>query len=341
MTVERAERTIAPRPAQELNWDLVWKKNSIERLKKEKFPLDIVDDLPDLIRRGYEEIAEEDVVRFQWYGLYHDKPKIGYFMMRIKIPGGILTPPQLRTIGQLSVKYGRNFGELSTRQNIQLHWIQLAHLPDILKTLEGVGLTLKGGCGDTVRNITGSPLAGLDPNELFDVRPVVQEAARFFYGNREYSNLPRKHKITISAAPDQGNAPEINCIALVGAIKDGREGFGVRIGGGLSTVPRLSDDLGVFVEKADALPVLRAIIDVWKEDLTYRLSRVKARLKFMVKDIGPEAYRQRVEAKLGRRLEDFAVPPAVGETETVGVHPQKQKNRHYIGFPVFAGLMSG
>src|SRR5206468_5082734 len=119
-----------------------------------------------------------------------------------------------------------------------------------------------------------------------------------------FSNLPRKHKYTIAACADRCNAPEINCISLLGAIKDGRPGFAVRVGGGLSSVPRLARDMGVFVPKEEAVEVLAAITTVWSEDLRYRVSRVKARLKFMVDDIGPAGMRERVEAKLGRSRED-------------------------------------
>ncbi|MFN8497498.1 MAG: nitrite/sulfite reductase [Anaerolineae bacterium] len=338
--------------ADDPTWDLVLKRNSIERLKKEKAPLQIIGDLPELIDRGYEDIAEEDIVRFQWYGLYHDKPKIGFFMLRVKIPSGILSPAGLRAIGDLCVRYGRGsadfsvprgtgYAELSTRQNIQLHWIELRRLPDILQTLDGVGLNMRGGCGDTVRNITGCPVAGLDGDELFDTRPLIEEAAAFFYGNPAYSDLPRKHKITIAACAHQCNAPEINCIALIGAERDGQPGFAVRIGGGLSTVPRLARDLGVFVAYDEAIPVLRAIIDVWQETLKYRLSRVKARLKFMVDDIGPEEYRRRVEDRLGRRLPDFAAPLPRSESDHIGVYPQKDDGLFYIGFPVFLGVIKG
>ncbi len=326
---------------QDITWDLVLKRNSIERLKKEKHPLTIANDLPQLIERGYEEIAEEDIVRLQWYGLYHDKPKIGYFMMRIKIANGILSPQQLRTIGEISTRYGRDYGELSTRQNVQLHWIQLDHLPAIFDTLARNGLTTVGGCGDNVRNITGCPVTGIDPEELFDARPIVQAAAQFFYGNPAYSDLPRKHKITIAACPHQCNAPDIHCIALIGATHDGREGFAVRIGGGLSTVPRIARDLDVFVDKDDALEVLRAIIDVWQESLKYRMSRVKARLKFMVDDIGAEKYRELVETKLGRALERFPAPAPQSESDHLGIHPQKQAGLAYIGFPVHLGWIKG
>jgi sulfite reductase beta subunit-like hemoprotein len=319
----------------------VLKRNSVERLKKEKHPLDVVQELPALMQRSYEEISEEDMVRFQWYGLYHDKPKVGFFMMRIKVPGGILSPAGLRAIGQISVRFGRNFGELTTRQNVQVHWVELRQLPAIFELLDEVGLNVRGGCGDTVRNITGCPVAGLDRDELFDARPVVEAAAGFFYGNREYSDLPRKHKITIAACRHQCNAPDINCISLIGVLHEGRPGFAVRVGGGLSTVPRIARDLGVFVELEEALPVLRAIIDVWKESLKYRMSRVKARLKFMVDDVGPEAYRALVEERLGRKLESYAAPPADSETEHIGAHRQTSKDLFYVGFPVNLGLMRG
>src|SRR5579884_3376148 len=252
--------------------DLVLKRNSIERLKREKFPFALMDELPDLIERGYEAISEDDIVRFQWYGLYHDKPKVGSFMMRVKIPSGLLSPHQLRTIGELSRRFGRNEGELTTRQNIQLHWIRLEHLPDIFATLDGAGLSTMGACGDCVRNITGCPVAGIDHDEVFDCTPLVREAAGFFYGNREYSDLPRKHKITISTCADQCNAPAINCIALIGVLKDGRRGYAVRVGGGLSTVPRLARHLNVFVPEAEAMDVLRATLDAWRTNLQYRLS---------------------------------------------------------------------
>ncbi|TMK33202.1 MAG: nitrite/sulfite reductase, partial [Actinobacteria bacterium] len=189
-------------------------------------------------RAAYEVISEEDIVRLQWWGLYHDKPRVGYFMMRIKIPGGILNAGQLRTIGRLAERFGRNYTELATRQNVQLHWIRLDDFEEIFETLESNGLTTAGACGDTVRNITSCPVAGIARDELFDVTPTLREFAEFFYGNREYSDLPRKHKITISADPTQCNAPDFHCIALVGAIHDGRPGYAFRVGGGLSSAPR-------------------------------------------------------------------------------------------------------
>jgi ferredoxin-nitrite reductase len=322
--------------------DLVLKRNSIERLKRDKFPFELMNELPELIERGYEDISEEDMVRFTWYGLYHDKPKIGTFMLRIKIAGGLLTPHQLHTIGDLSLRFGRNEGELTTRQNIQLHWIELAHLPDLFATIDVAGLTSAGACGDTVRNITGCPVAGIDAYEYFDASALVKEAQGFFSGNREYSDLPRKHKITISSCAYHCNAPAINCIALVGTVHGSRPGYAVRVGGGLSSAPRISQHLGVFVPQEDALDVLRAILDAWRFNLKYRMSRAKARLKFMVDDFGPEGMRAEVERVLGRRLEDLPEPPKrIGDTEHLGIQRQKQEGLSYIGFPAYLGRMSG
>jgi sulfite reductase beta subunit-like hemoprotein len=329
-------------PEIEPDWELVRKRNFVERLKHEKGGMAVIDDLPAMIAAGYEAVPEEDMVRLQWYGLYHDKPKLGYFMMRVKVPGGLLTPHRLRTIGEIAERRGRGHGELTTRQNIQLHWLEMSRLPEVLATLEAAGLTTAGACGDNVRNVTGCPVAGIDRDELFDCRELVRETADFFLRHREYSDLPRKHKITISACAHQCNAPEMHCIALLGTRREGEPGFGVKVGGGLSTWPRLADDLGVFVPAAAALEVLRAILDVWREDRRYRLSRARARLKFMVDDVGPVRFRERVEERLGRRLADGAAPTApAGEYDHAGVHAQRQPGLAYAGFPVYLGLMDG
>src|SRR5919198_3597927 len=320
--------------------ELVLKRNSVERLKREKSPLGMLDELPALIGAGYERVAEEDIVRLKWWGLYHDKPKIGTFMLRVKIPGGILSPAQLRAIGAISNVHGRGEGELTTRQNANPHYTSRRALPAVFARPATGALRTAGACGDTVRNITGCPLAGLAHDELFDATPVLEEAASFFYGNPDYSDLPRKHKIAITACADSCAAPEINCIGLVGALRNGEEGFGVLVGGGLSSVPRIGRELGIWVPKADAVTVLAAILDEWKEDLRYRVSRVKARLKFMIDDIGPEGMRERVEARLGIRFDDFRLPPLPAPSNHLGEIRQAD-GQLALGVPVHLGLVSG
>ena len=324
------------------DWELVYKRNPVERIKRDKAPLGIRDELPALIAQGYENVAEEDIVRLQWWGLYHDKPKIGTFMLRVKVPAGQISPGHLRAVGEVSNLYGKGDGELSTRQNIQLHWLDLTKLPDVFAHLDAAGVTTAGGCGDTVRNITGCPVQGIAADELFDASPVVHGAADLFYGNPDWADLPRKHKYSISACADRCNAPEINCISLVGVVHEGREGFVVQVGGGLASVPRIARDLGVFVPVEGANEILGAVTTVWSEDLKYRMSRVKARLKFMVDDIGAEGMLERVETKLGRRLERFELPPIdVQPSAHIGVHAQKQEGLSYIGVPVQLGLTTG
>src|SRR3954452_11847213 len=174
-----------------ITWDLIRKRNFVERLKHDKGGLEVIRDLPAMIEAGYEAVPEEDFVRMQWYGLYHDKPKVGSFMLRVKLPGGALTPGKLRTIGEISRAHGRGYGELTTRQNIQVHWIELAKLPEVLAALDAAGLTTVGACGDNVRAVTGCPVSGLDREELFEIQGLIDEVAAFFIENREDSDLPR------------------------------------------------------------------------------------------------------------------------------------------------------
>ena len=321
--------------------ELVLKRNPVERLKREKGPLGMLEELPTLIAAGYADVAEEDVVRLKWWGLYHDKPKVGTFMLRIKLAAGRLTAPQLRAIGRLALDFGKGEAELTTRQNVQLHHLQLAALPEVFDRLHEAGLTSLGGCGDTVRAITGCPAAGVDADELFDVTPVLDEAHRFFTGNPEYVDLPRKHKISISACASRCNAPEINCISLVGVLRDGEPGFCVLVGGGLASVPRIARELGVFVRTDEAIPVLRAILDAWRDDLRWRVSRVKSRMKFMVDALGPDGVRAEVEQRLGYALPSFALPPIdVEPDDHLGVREQPD-GRSSIGVPVHVGLLGG
>src|ERR1700712_4169734 len=136
MPTERPRREKPP-----ADWDLVYKRTPVERIKRDKAPLGIRDELPALIAAGYEAVPEEDIVRLQWWGLYHDKPKVGTFMLRVKLPSGHLTPARLRAIGEVSNRYGRGDGELATRQNIQLHWLELGRLPEVFADLDAAGIT--------------------------------------------------------------------------------------------------------------------------------------------------------------------------------------------------------
>ena len=303
--------------------------------------MEVRGELPALIERGYEDVPEEDLVRLYWYGLAHDKPKIGTFMVRVKVAGGVVTPAQLKALAAIAAEYGRDEAELTTRQGIQLHWVAMSKLPDVMADLEAVGLTTSGAEGDTVRNITGCPVAGLTPEEPFDTTPILKEVADHFYGNPEFSNLPRKHKYTISACPSQCNAPEISDVALIATLKDGRPGFGLRVGGGMANTPRIAQDIGVFIPAEDTIEGLTAVTNAWSKDLRYRISRARARIKFMVDDYGVDGVRKKIEEQLGRSLEDGVVEAPTEDTDHIGVHPQVQPGLVYVGVPVPSGRVTG
>jgi ferredoxin-nitrite reductase len=219
--------------------------------------------------------------------------------------------------------------------------VQLAKLPEVLAEVEAAGLTTSGAEGDTVRNITGCPVSGLTADEPFDVTPVIERTAQHFYGNPEFSNLPRKHKYTISACSAQCNAPEISDVALIATERDGQLGFGLRVGGGMANTPRISRDVGVFIPVEDTVEVLEAVTNAWQRDLRYRISRAKARIKFMMDDYGPEGVRKKIEEQLGRPLPDGTVPDATSEADHIGIHPQRQDGLVYVGVPVSSGRITG
>ena len=337
-TLPSTRRGTADRPPPD--WDLVYKRNYIERLKRDRPPMNVRDELPELIARGYEDVPEEDIVRLYWYALAHDKPKIGTFMVRIKVAGGLLSGEQVRALARIVREYGRGDAELTTRQGIQIHWVPLASLPGVMNDIEAAGLTTVGGEGDTVRNITGCPVTGLTPDEPFDVTPVIREVADHFYGNLEYSNLPRKHKYTIAGCAAQCNAPEISDVALLAVKQDGRDGFALRIGGGMTNTPRISRDIGVFIPREQTIEVLEAVTNAWQRDLRYRISRAKARIKFMMDDYGPEGMRTKIEEVLGRRLEDGEAPKQAFDADHLGVHPQRQEGLSYVGVSVPSGRIT-
>jgi ferredoxin-nitrite reductase len=338
-TARVRRRSALDKPAPD--WDFVYKRNYIERLKRDRPPLDVREELPELIARGYEDIPEEDIVRLYWWALAHDKPKVGTFMVRVKVAGGLVSAAQVRALARISRDHGRDEAELTTRQGIQLHWVALERLPDVLADIEAAGLTTCGGEGDTVRNITGCPVVGLTADEPFDVTPVIRDVAQHFYGNPDYSNLPRKHKYTISACTAQCNAPEISDVALLAVEQGGREGFALRIGGGMTNTPRISRDIGVFIPREQTIEVLEAVTNAWQRDLRYRISRAKARIKFMMDDYGPEGMRAKIEETLGRPLEDGAAPEAKIDADHLGIHPQRQDGFVYIGVPVPSGRITG
>ena len=340
-------QTKKPRPRAQGQWALGYREplNPAEATKTEDDGLNVRRRIEEVYaRKGFGSIWPADLrSRFRWYGLYTQRPETdGYFMLRIRIPGGALTSEQLDTIGRISIEFGRDVADVTDRQNIQLHWIRIEDVPEIWDRLEGVGLSTTEACGDTPRNILGCPLAGIDAAEIVDASELLLEANRRLVGDPAFSNLPRKYKISISGCAHQCAQHEINDLGFVGAVDpSGERGFDLWVGGGLSTNPMFAVRLGAFVPVDRVVDVTVGVTSVFRE-WGYRRARNQARLKFLVRDWGAARFREVLEEQLGFALADLEEPPAsaIANRDHAGVWPQKD-GRSYVGFSAKAGRISG
>ena len=330
-----------------------------ERLKRETNPWEAIEQIRAFAREGRSSVVPEWAeFFFKWWGIYTQGDGAGvtggsggtgkateFFMMRIGIPNGIATANQIRAIGTLARDHARNLADITTRQAIQLHWLTVDSLPTAIETIEAVGLSPRGACGDVVRNVTGCPLAGLDGHELIDAAPLARAVSREVSGNPEFYNLPRKFKITVTGCPVWCSYPEINDIALT-AVRRGEEiGYSIRVGGGLSADPHLAVKLDAFVAQDQAVAVVRGIVEIFREQQGLRESRDRARLKHLFLREGWTA--ERFLNELQSRL-NFTLAPGVDDVmpddvfrDHVGVHPQKQPGLYSVGATVLNGRMSG
>jgi len=202
-----------------------------------------------------------------------------FFMVRIRIPNGLLRSEQVRTIANLAEKYGRGVADITVRQNIQLHWVTIESLPEVLQSLWNVGLTTTGACGDVARNITGCPLAGLDGDEIIDASPLALQIDRELGGNSEFYNLPRNLKFQLLAAAT-GALSRINDIGLTATTRTragkSEVGFTLRVGGGLSANPHLAVALDAFIKPEQVIQVVRGVAEIFRASEVLRQSREKA-----------------------------------------------------------------
>ncbi|WP_435174996.1 nitrite/sulfite reductase [Halorussus sp. AFM4] len=341
--------------------------NTVEQWKQRKHPLDVLDDVETYAEAGlsFDEIeargGEGEWERLKWAGLYAHGTHRGYFMLRTKVPGGRLTPEQAEVIGEVADEYatapdeyggaeqnelwGDAFLDITTRQDVQMHWIEIEDVPDIWDRYDEVGLTTVQGCGDSARNVLGCPVAGVTDHECFDAQPVVDAVSEFFTGNREYANLPRKFKLTVTGCRRDCAQSQINDVGLVPARKtvDGTDvyGFHVRVGGGLSDGPRMASPLDVFVPPEDAVEFCRAVAQTFKE-LGDRHNRGVCRMRYLVEQLGPEKFEQAVRDRCAVDLPTRGRDLTEGYAgDHVGVHDQKQDGLRYVGFNVVAGRMGG
>lgn len=321
------------------------KLSQIELIKLNTDGLDIVNRLKHYQAIGFAAIPDAEKDLLKWAGVYIQRPRIkGYFMMRVKIPSGIMTSSQARALCEISRQHGRNIIDLTTRQSIQFHWLTVECLPEVIEKLALEGLDTVEACGDCPRNIMGNPLSGIDPNETIDTREIVREVFDYFQRNREFSNLPRKFKISISANTfDTGHAA-INDLAFTPALKQINnqeiKGFHIYVGGGLAALPHLAQKLDIFVRPEDVLKVSIGVATIFR-DFGYREKRQHARLKFLVADWGVEKFQAELEKLIGplpSSGDDLVRGWNAGYFN--GVHPQKQPGLNYVGLSVPLGRLS-
>jgi sulfite reductase (ferredoxin) len=334
------------------------KTQRVERIKGERNPWEMLPDLVRYAQTGFASIPDDDLnLRFRWWGLYTQGDGRGalggavpYFMVRIRIPNGFLLSHQLRTIADLAERHARGVGDVTVRQNIQLHWVRIEDIPDLLFNLFRAGLTTMGACGDDTRNMVGCPLAGVDADEICDASPVLLQANRMLEGNPEFYNLPRKYKIGITGCRLWCSYPEINDIGLTAVERSARGtgdreiGFAVRVGGGLSTHPHFGVRLPAFIRWSQALAVIKGITEIFRDSTILRESREKGRLKFLFLNHGwtAERFLEELEGRIGFALDPDVpeAPPEGAYRDHVGVHPLKQDGLVYAGFAILRGRIS-
>jgi len=324
------------------------KLNKIEKLKAEKDGLAVKAELETLAAMGWENVPEGDrEVRLKWLGLFFRPVTPGLFMLRLRVPGGILTATQMQTLAAIVERCGEHgSADITTRQNLQLRGIRLEDFPGIFRQLREVGMTCVQSGMDNVRNLTASPMAGLDADELYDTRPLLQELQDALTnggeGNPEFSNLPRKFNIAIDGSRENSVHAEINDIAYVPAFRDGVFGFNVLVGGFFSgTRVAAAVPLDAWVLPAQVIELSLTILRVYRDNGA-RASRQKARLMWLLDDWGVPKFREAVAALL-----TFPLLPAALEDEYrwerrdfIGVFPQKQSGWHCVGLHVPAGRLT-
>ncbi len=329
--------------------------NPTEQIKLARHPFEVAQAVIDTYsKQGPDSInaVPGEVERLKWVGMYPQRQGGDAFMMRIKVPGGVMTAAQVREVGVAADAYaegpddspvfGNRYADLTTRQDIQLHWIRIADVPRIWQRFWDVGLTTVQACGDSARNVCSCPVSGIDAHEVVDALPVAQAISAYFTGNREYANLPRKFKIAVTGCLEDCARVEINDIGLWPAEQsDGSIGFNVLIGGGLSDGERMASDIDVFIRPDQAVELCRGVAQLFGE-LGNRENRGLARMRYLAQELGPEGFR----AALDERTK-FALDPAGKELtdrfrgDHVGVHPQKQPGLVYVGCSVPVGRMHG
>jgi len=324
--------------------------NKIEDLKAAKDGLALKAEIDRFAAIGWEAIDDDDLQhRLKWLGIFFRKSTPGRFMVRMRIPNGLLNSDQMRVIASVVEKCGEHgVADITTRQNIQMRGILIEDVPEMFAKFRSVGLTSVQSAIDNVRNITGSPVAGLDADELYDTRELAIQVQNLLTNNGEgnpaFTNLPRKFNIAIAGCRDNSTHAEINDLAFVPAFKEAPQetfGFNVLVGGFFSAKRvEAAIPLNVWVPPEDVVALCEALLIVYR-DHGLRENRAKSRLMFLIDEWGIEKFRAEVEKQLGKPLAIAAAKDEIAweKRDHIGVHPQKQAGLNYVGLQIPVGRM--
>ncbi len=326
-------------------------QNKFEKFKAEKDGLAVKSELDAFAQMGWEAMDVTDREhRLKWLGIFFRPVTPGKFMMRLRLPSGIISSQQMRVLAEIVQRYGEDGNaDITTRQNLQLRGIRIEDVPQIFNRLREVEMTSVQSGMDNVRNITASPVAGLDGDELIDVRELVQQVQDMITnkgeGNPEFTNLPRKFNIAIEGGRDNSVHAEINDIAFVPAFREYNGetllGFNVVVGGFFSAKRcEAAIPLNVWVPPSDVVDLCRAILTVYR-DHGLRANRQKARLMWLIDEWGLEQFRTAVEQQLGRSLLTAAAKDEIDwdKRDHIGIHAQKQPGLNYAGLHIPVGRL--
>ena len=322
--------------------------NKIEEIKAEKDGLDILHDLQRWAREGapesIDEITPGDLERLKWYGIFHRKATPGYFMLRLRVPNGVASVEQLAAIAEIAERCGRGQVDITTRQALQLRWIQLHDIPWILQRLAASGLTSQQSGMDNVRNVVGCPLAGLAEDEVVDTRALAAALQNAIVGH-DFSNLPRKFNISLTGCRQDCAHAQTHDLSFTTAeaTVDGAvtAGFNVWVGGALGGQhPMLGEPFDVFVTPAEVVRLAVAVLEVFR-DHGSREKRQEARLKWLLWDWGMARFRAAVEERLRHPLRRAGESLIVSHGgDHVGVERQRQAGLHTVGLLVPVGRIT-
>jgi ferredoxin-nitrite reductase len=325
-----------------------------ELAKRKKFPLDQWDDVVQHSAEG-KFPKGTDILAFKYQGLFYVAPAQDSYMCRLRFAGGILPSFQLRRVADLAEKFGGGFADITTRANLQVREIKATDGVAFVEGLHEAGIVNRGAGGDNIRNITGSPTAGIDPQELIDTRPLCRELYHYILNHREMYGLPRKFNIAFDGGGQISAVEDTNDIGFtayrVGEGKSDSEGKPVEPGvyfrmalGGITGHKDFARDEGVLLTPAECVPAAAAVVRVFI-DHGDRTDRKKARLKYLLDKWGHEKFLAETETMLGRKLRKLPIEacearPAVAKHGHVGVFPQKQAGKVYVGMVLPVGRMT-